>query len=30
VLADDPASVALGDPEPIDEREDCSSTTVRG
>ena len=30
VLADDPTGVALGDPEPIDERESCSPTTVRG
>jgi hypothetical protein len=30
VLADDSASVAFGDPEPVDERENCSPTTVRG
>jgi hypothetical protein len=30
MLADDPAGVALRDPEPIDEHVDCSSTTVRG
>ena len=27
---DDPAGVALRDPEPIDERDNCSPTTVRG
>jgi hypothetical protein len=30
VLADHPAGVALGDPEPIDEHVECSPTTVRG
>jgi hypothetical protein len=30
MLADDAAGVALGDPEPIDERDNCSPTTVRG
>jgi hypothetical protein len=30
MLADDPAGVTLGDPEPIDERDDRSPTTVRG
>jgi hypothetical protein len=30
MLADDAAGVALGDPEPIDERDNRSSTTVRG
>src|SRR5271157_1344985 len=30
MLADNPAGVALGDPEPIDEHVDCSPTTVRG
>ncbi len=30
MLADDAAGVALGDPEPIDERDNRSPTTVRG
>jgi hypothetical protein len=30
VLTDHATGIAFGDPEPVDEREDCSPTTIRG
>jgi hypothetical protein len=30
MLADHSTGVTFGDPEPVDERADCSPTTIRG